>query len=150
MRPGCAADHSHPFLCRGHGRVELYLYPHSGPHRGSKWITLPLPFIYWLMFTFERSLNQRLCDGWFRSLSRGTCEENERNKKIWGNFSKLALHLFSLESCFYYQMFHKYNESVYIIYTTNFLHVSSSDFFIRRVSYYKLQWLQCVCFAEMN
>jgi len=32
-RPGRAADHSPPFKCRGHRRVELYLYPPSGPHR---------------------------------------------------------------------------------------------------------------------
>jgi len=31
-----------PFLYRGHGRVELYLYPHSGPHRSYNGITLPL------------------------------------------------------------------------------------------------------------
>jgi len=30
------------FLYRGHGRVELYLYPHSGPHRSYNGITLPL------------------------------------------------------------------------------------------------------------
>jgi len=30
VRPGRAADHSPP---SSHGRVELYLYPHSGPHR---------------------------------------------------------------------------------------------------------------------
>jgi len=32
-----------PFWCRGHGRVELYLYPPSGPHRACNGITLPLP-----------------------------------------------------------------------------------------------------------
>ena len=40
MRPGRAADHFTPFLCRGHGRVELYLYPPSGPHRACNGITL--------------------------------------------------------------------------------------------------------------
>ena len=35
---------THPFQCRGHGRVELYLYPPSGPHRACNGITLPLPF----------------------------------------------------------------------------------------------------------
>jgi len=30
-----------PFQCRGHGRVELYLYPPSGPHRACNGITLP-------------------------------------------------------------------------------------------------------------
>ena len=34
----------HPFYCRGHGRVEQYLYPPSGPHRACKRVTLPLPF----------------------------------------------------------------------------------------------------------
>ena len=34
---------THPFKCRGHGRVELYLYPLSGPHRDCNGITLPLP-----------------------------------------------------------------------------------------------------------
>ena len=32
-----------PFQCRGHGRVQLYLYPPSGPHRACNRITLPLP-----------------------------------------------------------------------------------------------------------
>ena len=30
-------------MCRGHGRVQLYLYPPSGPHRPVIGITLPLP-----------------------------------------------------------------------------------------------------------
>jgi len=30
------------FKCRGHGRVELYLYRPSGPHRACNGITLPL------------------------------------------------------------------------------------------------------------
>ena len=34
-----------PFYCRGHGRVELYLYPPSGPHRACKRITLPLIYL---------------------------------------------------------------------------------------------------------
>ena len=38
MRPGRAADHSPP---SSHGRVELYLYPPSGPHRACNGITLP-------------------------------------------------------------------------------------------------------------
>ena len=29
---------------RGHGRVELYLYPPSGPHRACNGNTLPLPY----------------------------------------------------------------------------------------------------------
>jgi len=33
---------THPFLCRDRGRVELYLYPHSGPYRVCNWNTLPL------------------------------------------------------------------------------------------------------------
>jgi len=35
---------THPLLVRGHGRVELYLYPPSGPHRTYNGITLPLPY----------------------------------------------------------------------------------------------------------
>jgi len=31
-----------PFWCRGHGRVELYLYPPSGPHWDCNGKTLPL------------------------------------------------------------------------------------------------------------
>ena len=34
-----------PFQCRGHGRVELYLYPQSGPHRACNGITLHLTII---------------------------------------------------------------------------------------------------------
>jgi len=34
---------THPLLVRGHGRVELYLYRPSGPHRACNGITLPLP-----------------------------------------------------------------------------------------------------------
>jgi hypothetical protein len=30
-RPGRGADHPPPSMCRGHERVELYLYSHSGP-----------------------------------------------------------------------------------------------------------------------
>jgi len=37
---------THSLLCRGHGRVELYLYPPSGPHRACNGITLPFyPYI---------------------------------------------------------------------------------------------------------
>jgi len=32
---------THPLLVRGHGRVELYLYPPSGSHRACNGITLP-------------------------------------------------------------------------------------------------------------
>ena len=32
---------THPFQCHGHGRVELYLYPPSGPHRTCNGIALP-------------------------------------------------------------------------------------------------------------
>jgi hypothetical protein len=32
-----------PFWCRGHRRVELYLYPPSGPHWACNRVTLPLP-----------------------------------------------------------------------------------------------------------
>jgi len=31
---------THPFLCRGQGRVELYLYPPFGPHRACNANTL--------------------------------------------------------------------------------------------------------------
>ena len=40
VRPGRAADHLPPSSNRGHGRVELYLYPPSGPHRACDGITL--------------------------------------------------------------------------------------------------------------
>ena len=39
--PGHAADHSPTLQCCSHGRVELYLYPPSGPHRPCNGITLP-------------------------------------------------------------------------------------------------------------
>ena len=52
MRPGRAADHSPTFLCRSHGRVELYLYPPSGPHRACNGITLPLPYIYIYIYIY--------------------------------------------------------------------------------------------------
>ena len=29
--PGCGADHAPPSRCRGHERVELYIYPPFGP-----------------------------------------------------------------------------------------------------------------------
>jgi len=32
---------THPFYCRGHGKVELYLYPPSGPHRACNGLILP-------------------------------------------------------------------------------------------------------------
>jgi len=32
---------THPFYCRGHVRVKLYLYPPSGPHRACNGKTLP-------------------------------------------------------------------------------------------------------------
>ena len=41
VRPGRAADHSPTFQCRGHGTVQLYLYPPCGPHRAGNGITLP-------------------------------------------------------------------------------------------------------------
>jgi len=40
------------FLCRGHGRVELYLYPLSGPHWACNGITLLIKII-------TRSLSSR-------------------------------------------------------------------------------------------
>jgi len=33
---------THPFQCRSHVRVVLYLYPPSGPHRACNGITVPL------------------------------------------------------------------------------------------------------------
>ena len=36
---------THPLLCRHHGRVELYLYPPSGPNRVCNGITLYFTFI---------------------------------------------------------------------------------------------------------
>jgi len=44
VRPGRVADHSTPFSAVVHGRVELYLYPPSGPHRACNGIILPLFF----------------------------------------------------------------------------------------------------------
>ena len=32
-----------PIFTIGHGRVDLYFYPLSGPHRACNGITLPLP-----------------------------------------------------------------------------------------------------------
>ena len=48
MRPGRAADHSPPSSASGHGRVELYLYPPSGPHRVCEGIIL-----HFFFFTFS-------------------------------------------------------------------------------------------------
>ena len=52
-----------PFWCRGHGRVELYLYSPSWPHRACNGITLPfiyiiyiyicLPGVYWVLETVK-------------------------------------------------------------------------------------------------
>jgi len=41
VRPGRAADHSPPSSAAVIGRVELYLYPPSGPHRACNGNTLP-------------------------------------------------------------------------------------------------------------
>ena len=46
VQPGRAADHSPPSSARGHGRVELYLYPPSGAHRACNGITLPFTFTF--------------------------------------------------------------------------------------------------------
>jgi hypothetical protein len=35
---------THSFWCRGHGRVEIYLYPTSGPHRAFNGVTLLIGF----------------------------------------------------------------------------------------------------------
>jgi hypothetical protein len=49
LQPGREADHSPTFQFRGHGTVELYLYPPSEPHRAYNGIILlfllPLPNI---------------------------------------------------------------------------------------------------------
>jgi len=36
---------THPFYCRGLGRVELYLYPPLGHNRACNGVTLPLPYL---------------------------------------------------------------------------------------------------------
>jgi len=36
---------THPLLVHSHGRVELYLYPPSGPHQACNGKTLPLHFL---------------------------------------------------------------------------------------------------------
>ena len=46
MRPGRATDNSPPSSAVVHGRVELYLYPLSGPHCACNGNTLPLPFYF--------------------------------------------------------------------------------------------------------
>jgi len=38
------------FQCRGHGTVELYLYPFSELHRACNGITLPLRYIFILLY----------------------------------------------------------------------------------------------------
>jgi len=40
-----------PLYCRGHGRVELYLYPPNGPHRACNGKTLPL-YIYIYIYIY--------------------------------------------------------------------------------------------------
>jgi len=40
------------FKCRGHGTVELYLYPPSGSHRACNGITLPLPLYIYILKSF--------------------------------------------------------------------------------------------------
>jgi len=45
VQPGRAADHSPPSSAAVHGRVGLYLYPPSGPHRACNGITLPFVII---------------------------------------------------------------------------------------------------------
>jgi len=37
---------THPFYCRGHGRVDLYFYPPSGPHRVCNGILYVYIYIY--------------------------------------------------------------------------------------------------------
>ena len=80
MRPGRAAEHSPRFECRSHGRVELYLYPTSGPHRACNGITLRFNFLlFWKRKPLE--LNEWVTCGVSSSSSelRSFC----RNR-IWG------------------------------------------------------------------
>jgi len=42
-----------PFQCHGHGRVELYLYPPSGPHQACNGNTLPLLYIYIYIYIYK-------------------------------------------------------------------------------------------------
>ena len=62
VRPGRAADHSPPSSDRGHGTVELCLYPPSGPHRACNGITLPYIEIFCLANAKEWStFHTELC-----------------------------------------------------------------------------------------
>ena len=42
-------------LTRSHGRVELYLYPPSGPHRACNGITLPFLYMYVCMYVYAHT-----------------------------------------------------------------------------------------------
>ena len=54
---------THPFQCRGRGRVELYLYPPYGPHQACNRITLPLPLYSQLqsLSLFLKPIESALC-----------------------------------------------------------------------------------------
>ena len=39
--------------CRDHGRVELQIYPPSGPHRASNGITLPINILLFMAFSYH-------------------------------------------------------------------------------------------------
>ena len=50
---------THSLLVPGHGTVELYLYPPSGPHRACNGITLPLPLPLLLQTSKYNSLENK-------------------------------------------------------------------------------------------
>jgi hypothetical protein len=42
-------------MCRGHGRVQLYLYPPSGPHRSCNEVTLPFFIVCYASSWFSKN-----------------------------------------------------------------------------------------------
>ena len=52
-----------PFFCRGHGTVELYLYPPSGPHRACNGFTLALYMIKdpWCVYWNIKTIHVLFC-----------------------------------------------------------------------------------------
>jgi len=54
VRPGRAADHSPPSTAARHGRVELYLYPPSGPHRACNGITLTFYLLLSIFYAHQQ------------------------------------------------------------------------------------------------
>ena len=59
-RPERGADHPHPSKCRGHERVELYLYSPSGPLCPVIGRTFTFTWIYYKNFGFSQELEDRL------------------------------------------------------------------------------------------